>query len=377
MTVEREIAGFSLPFAAGVLISVLAGSSEIDNHMAIASVSLTVATALLASLIQPSIRHRSGLLPYVLITVLALCLGGFCGCTGSMLSWSRTDGRLIILAERCGARLGQSIDALPFSDPVTNAVIKALLTGERHGIPHEITSVFRESGASHILALSGFHLGIIYAIVKTLLGILGNKKDAATVRSCITMAICGFYTLATGAGPSIVRALLFVILHETAGLLHRHHSTASVLFAALIIQLTVSPTSITSVGFQLSYAAMAGIAFIYPRLKESWPGNPMDDGRMTKAVRWVWNSAAMSISCQITTAPLVWVHFHSFPQHFLLTNLLALPLTGLIIPVGICTIVLHAAGICSDLLTSLTEGLVNLLISSLDTIAQTSIVPQG
>ena len=106
----------------------------------------------------------------------------------------------------------------------------------------------------------------------------------------------------------------------------------------LLATLLAGAITITSVGFQLSYAAMAGIAFIYPRLKESWPGNPMDDGRMTKAVRWVWNSAAMSISCQITTAPLVWVHFHSFPQHFLLTNLLALPLTGLIIPVGICTV---------------------------------------
>ena len=369
MKVEREIAGFTLPFAAGILLISLAGNHFFSSHHVWASASLGACSVMLMYCIHPSRKNIGTIGRAFLIGGLALCLGIFCGECGKILSVSSLDSALFIHAQRYGKLLQAAVDSIPFSDPQTNAVIKALLTGERADIPSYVATVFRDSGASHILALSGFHLGIIYAIVKTILGIFGNRKETVVIRSCITMSICGFYTLATGAGPSIVRALLFVVLHETAGLLHRYHSTASVLFSALVIQLAISPGSITSVGFQLSYAAMAGIAFIYPWFRDIWPGNPFDDGRFTKAVRWIWNSAAMSLSCQVTTAPLAWIYFHSFPRHFLFTNLLALPLSSLIISAGLAATALNAAGICPKPLVSITERLVRILVQSLEIIS--------
>ena len=369
MKVEREIAGFTLPFAAGILLISLAGNHFFSSHHVWASASLGACSVMLMHCVHPSRKNIGTIGRAFLIGGLALCLGIFCGECGKILSVSSLDSGLLIHAERYGKLLQTAVDSIPFSDSQTNAVIKALLTGEKADIPPSVTAAFRDSGASHILALSGFHLGIIYGIVRALLSVLGNRRKALILRAAATIAACGFYTMATGAGASIVRAFLFITLHETASLSHRYHSTGSILLAALFIQLVISPESVTSVGFQLSYAAMAGIAFIFPWLKGLWPGNPHKDRGVTKGVRWIWNSAAMSISCQVTTGPLAWIYFHSFPRHFLLTNLIVLPLAGLVIPSALATLTLHSLGLYPALLIKGTELLVSTMITALEIIA--------
>jgi competence protein ComEC len=363
MKVEREIAGFTLPFAAGILLISLAGNHFFSSHHAWASASLAACSVLLIHCIHPSRKNIGTIGRGFLIGGLALCLGIFCGECGKILSVSSLDSELTIHAERYGKLLQKAVDSIPFACPDTNAVIKALLTGEKADIPPSVTAVFRDSGASHILALSGFHLGIIYGIVRALLSVLGNRRKTLILRAAATIAACGFYTMATGAGPSIVRAFLFITLHETASLSHRYHSTGSILLAALFIQLVISPESVTSVGFQLSYAAMAGIAFIFPWLKNLWP-----DGK-GGLMKWMWVTASMSVSCQITTGPLAYFYFGTFPQHFLLTNLIALPLTAIIIPSAILTTILHHLGICPDLVISATEKLTFILRECLEIIA--------
>ena len=146
-------------------------------------------------------------------------------------------------------------------------------------------------------------------------------------------------------------------------LCNRYRSTAQVLMTSLFLQLLISPESIRDIGFQLSYAAIAGIAFIFPPLKSMWP-----EGKGS-VLKWIWTSAAMSISCQITTGPLAYFYFGSFPQHFLLTNLIAIPLTGLIIPLSLLTLVLNNVGICPEFMTGLTEKLVVLMTEAMEIIA--------
>jgi competence protein ComEC len=137
------------------------------------------------------------------------------------------------------------------------------------------------------------------------------------------------------------------------------------ILTAMFIQLIIEPAAIKDVGFQLSYAAVAGIAWIYPHLRSFWPGNPSDDKGMVKGLRWIWNSAALSIACQVTTGPLAYIYFHSFPMQFILTNLIAIPLTGLIIPSALLTLVASSFGCCPDILLRITEMLVTALSESL------------
>jgi competence protein ComEC len=224
-------------------------------------------------------------------------------------------------------------------------------------------SIFRESGASHILALSGLHLGIIYGIISWLLSFLGNSPYANKARAFLIIASCGLYTAVTGAGASITRAFFFILIREVSRLCNRYTSTAQVLMSALFLQLLISPESAGDIGFQLSYSAMAGIAFIFPWLKNLWP-----EGK-GGLMKWVWTSAAMSISCQITTGPIAFFYFGTFPQHFLLTNLIAIPLTGLIIPSSLVALALNYAGICPDFMIWFTEKLVCILTESMNIVA--------
>ena len=263
-----------------------------------------------------------------------------------------------------GERLRALIDTLPFPSGSTAPLLKAFLTGDRSGLDRETVRIFRDSGASHLLALSGLHIGILYLILSKLLWPLGNSLKAKRFRYVIVLCAAGCFTLTTGASPSIVRAFLFIGINETALLTGRPRHPLRVLSTALLIQLVLSPQHIASIGFQLSYLAMAGIFLVYPRLKAWYP-----DGLRFDPVRKVWQAAALSISCQLFTGPLAWLRFHTFPACFLLTNLLALPLTTLLMGTAVATVALGGAGWCPAILLNVTDRLCNTLLFVLSTIA--------
>lgn len=369
MTVEREIAGFALPFASGVFASVYAGSDLHGSCSIYAAVALTAATVLSLIILHPVVRHADSRMVRSLIAAAALSAGMFCGFNTEIIFISSITETSASYARKACAAMQAAIDRIPFSDTSCNALAKALITGERSEIPSEMTEAFRESGASHILALSGLHLGIIFMAMTRLLSIAGNGRKRSISRSVIILTACGFYTIATGAGPSIVRAFIFILIHETARLTHRHASTGHTLLTALIIQLALDPSSALSAGFQLSYAAMAGIAFILPWLKSFWPGEINKDKTAERNVRKLWNSLAMSISCQITTGPIAYIYFGTLPKYFLLTNLIAIPLTGIIIPSVIFILILNSLGICPPIAIRTTELLMTFLFNSMEIIS--------
>ena len=371
MNVERDIAGFAIPFAAGAFITAFTGRLMHLNNPSCPSILLTATLGLAALLMHPVRRRFSDTCIWLLIAVLGVAAGAFTGSHGSLATLTSVPWRPDA-AEAFGEAMRNAIDRIPFKETDTNALIKALLTGDRVNLPQEITETFRESGASHILALSGLHLGIIYGIVQHSLSAAGNSRTAIYIRASVTIVLCGFYTLATGAGPSIVRAFLFIFLNEVARATRRHHTTGSIWCSALIIQIVMSPSSVRSAGFQLSYAAMAGIAFIYPRLRDFWPSrhkDPTSIAARTDILRRIWESAALSVSCQITTGPLAYIYFRSLPKNFLLTNLLALPLTAALIPAALATTALHSSGICPQVAIRITEWLAQTLLYCLEIIA--------
>ena len=361
MNEARDIVKLALPFIAGALSFYCFPVGT--NHPYFTS---SISLILLASTTAYAIRNRATnhLIRIAEITVIGWLLGVFTQANSSLVEiTSSTGSPLSNHVLNLGKAMQECIDKIEFNSSDTNALLKALLTGNRNDIPKGITHAFRTSGASHILALSGLHLGIIYLIISKLLLFLGNSPIARIIRSILCIAICSTYTMATGAGASIARALIFVIIAETARLIHRKPDLKCTLSSSLIIHLILWPGDIRSIGFQLSYAAIAGIAWIYPLLSEVWP----EEGR--GIMKRIWNGATLSISCQLTTAPLAWFYFGTFPQYFLLTNLISLPLTSIIIPLALLTTTLNIIGICPSLLIQGTEIMVNALCSALTIIA--------
>ena len=357
MVEAKSIETLSVAFTAGVIAGTgLSGAGPALPFL------------LLVLLLVPfAFYRRLGRLPSAgsaaVLALTFLILGMFCAWNGaqpgiSLHSFPET------FAARAVENLRALIDTLPFRADETAPLLKALLTGDRSGLSRETTAVFRESGASHILALSGLHIGIIYLIFDKLTRLIGNTGAARILRYAAILSGAGFFTLMTGAGPSIVRAFLFIAIGETLRLTGRPRNSVRVLALALLVQLVLDPPVIRSLGFQLSYLAMAGIFLLYPLLEKWYP-----EGSPRNPLRYIWNMAALSISCQAFTAPLAWLRFHAFPVYFLITNLLAIPLTTLLMGSSVLTVGLSAFGACPDLLVKTTDGLSRLLLFVLEVIA--------
>lgn len=361
-----DLAGLAVPFAAGVAAGAFLAARLGDIPLFI-PFSLSAAIPSFGALILfgPD-RRRLGWLQLAALFFLA---GIFCSLNSRIgAGIPLPQGPLGRLASANGARLKSLIDSIPYPSEGTAPLVKALLTGDRSGLSREVTGTFRASGASHILALSGLHLGILYLILTRLSTPLGNGPAARKVRYSLTIAAAGFYTLMTGASPSIVRAFLFILIGETARLLGRRRDPVRVLLAALTIQLALKPETISSLGFQLSYLAMTGIVLLYPGLERLYPKAGGLAGRIDP-MRRIWKGAVLSISCQAFTAPLVWRRFHTFPKYFIITNLTALPLTSAVMVLSVATIALSALGICPDGLTGLNDMAVRALVGCLEIIS--------
>lgn len=297
----------------------------------------------------------------VLFCTAFLLLGIFCALNASMIP--KTGKRAVLDAVgKCAGILKNTIASIPFRSAGTAPLLQALFTGDRSALSPETTAAFRLSGASHILALSGLHMGIIYMVFDRLSRILGRSPAARYVRFFMMMGAAGFFTIMTGASPSIVRAFLFILINEVLNLCRRPRKAVRVLCLALLVQLVMQPEVISTLGFQLSYLAMGGIFILYPVMEKWYPES-------RSPLRWIWKSACMAISCQVFTAPLVWLRFNTFPQYFLLTNLMALPLTTLLMTCALLTIVLSAAGAVPEVLVYATDGICSLLTGILKTIA--------
>ena len=368
MKVERDIAGVALPFAFGTASFLYAAKFAAAHSYETASASICVSIILLFILLHIQKNRKSeALTRFFVIATMTVC-GIMTAATSCVLSvgTNADAGWLSSIALDFGEKMKAAIDAIPFRNETTGQVTKALLTGDRSSLSTEVTQAFRKSGASHILALSGLHLGIIYGTFRFMTRGLGNSRPSQIIRSLSLVSICGFYTLATGAGASITRAFIFIVIGECIRLSKRQSVLKNTVMTALIIHLAIMPSAIKEVGFQLSYAAIFGIAFIFPWMQGFWPGDRHEDGRFIRCMRWIWDSAAMSISCQITTAPLAYFYFGTFPTQFILTNLIALPLTGIIIPMSLATTCASMLGWHPQILLDITEWSISLLCGSLD-----------
>lgn len=356
-----EIVAVSIPFTAGAALGTLMLSASFGRTAA-----MVCAPVLLAFEGCALLNGTRGRASRAGIAILFLGLGMFCALSHGLCYGSGVKASpLTSFAGRSLEALRELILSLPFKDGRTAGLLCALLAGDRSGLEAEEVQAFRAAGASHILALSGLHLGIICLTVSRVLSVIGNRPAAKAARGVLAVLFAGFYTVMTGAGPSIVRAFLFILFTEAGRLMpERRRSPLRTLMMALTVQLALNPAVIVELGFQLSYLAMAGIFIIYPKMAEWYPR-----GRRSDPLGAMWRSAALSVSCQALTAPLVWVRFHTFPKYFILTNLLALPLTTALMSCSVVTLTMTWFACCPMTLVRITERFADALVFVLEVIS--------
>ena len=224
------------------------------------------------------------------------------------------------------------------SPEVTKNLMLALAIGERSGLDEETWRVIRQSGIAHLLAISGLHvslvasaifLGLFYVV--TLLAPYSMLRKRSRARIIYTVLVVIFvYMLVVGASISSARATLMATAFLTAMLIRRRaFSFSNVLFAACLL-LAINPTNLLDIGFQLSFAAVGSIVAVTTMLGESqWLRQRISHAPW--AIRFVISLVGISFLVGIATTPIVFYTFGEVSRFSMITNLLAVPLTTLLI----------------------------------------------
>jgi competence protein ComEC len=208
------------------------------------------------------------------------------------------------------------------------AVASALVLGVTDGLDDELLKAYSGSGAMHVLAVSGLHISIIYLIIAVLLKPFAKMKRGPWIVAATSLAILWAYAFVTGLSPSVLRAVTMFTFIAIAKATSRHSNIYNTLAASAFCLLLFDPYLIMSVGFQLSYLAVIGIIYVHPLLYNVWEPDSW-------VVNEVWKVTSVSIAAQIATFPLGLLYFHQFPNYFLLSNVLVIPLSFVILVLGV------------------------------------------
>ena len=201
---------------------------------------------------------------------------------------------------------------------------EALLIGYKDDLDKSLVQSYTNTGVVHIIAISGLHLGLIYWLLAIILKPLQKTKETRWLRPVLIITGLWLFSLLAGAQPSILRsALMFtcIVLGES---LSKKTSIYNTMAVSAFILLCINPYWLWDAGFQLSYAAVLSILiFMKPVYNWFYIKNKLLD--------LLWKLNAVTLAAQILTVPLSIYHFHQFPNLFILTNFLAVPLSSAIL----------------------------------------------
>jgi competence protein ComEC len=209
--------------------------------------------------------------------------------------------------------------------PDATGLAEALLIGYRGDLDRSLEEMYADTGVVHVIAISGLHIGLLYAILAAVFERIPVPRRYRVVRLVPPLAAIWVFSLLAGAGPSVVRsAAQFTLIGLGRQLTGRRGTSLNTLAASAFLLLAIRPEWIYDLGFQLSYAAVAGIVLFHRRLSGVVPvDNPF--------ARWMRDGICMSLAAQVLTTPILLHHFGRFPTWFLFTNMVAVPLSTAIL----------------------------------------------
>lgn len=241
------------------------------------------------------------------------------------------------LASDLRRRLSSLIDS--YTAYPENEVLKAMLLGEREGIPERLNDSFKKTGTVHILSISGLHVGFVILFFLFVFRLSRIPKKAGYI---FVIAFLAFYSILTGANPPVVRAAIMACVYLIGLLLNREHDLLNTLaFAALIILIFI-PNDLFDVGFQLSFISVFSILYFTPKIEAIIPDRLMQRKPILRATAldkvsyYTMKSLSVSAAAVLGTAPFIIYYFNIFSPSALIANLFAVPLSALVVFEGLC-----------------------------------------
>ena len=211
--------------------------------------------------------------------------------------------------------------------PFYSSILKAILLGEREGLPSRILESFRRTGTAHVLVVSGLHVGLLLFIVFTVVRVSGFSSKIAYG---VALPIVIYYAFLSGLRPPIVRATLMATVGIICYFLDRDVPLMIILCLAALIILLVNPLSLFTVSFQLSFLAVGGIVYLVPYLEK----------KLKRLPEFLRKPFSVSLAAQLSLLPLFAFYFEQFPLIGVVANLIIVPLVTLILGLGFLSLTL-------------------------------------
>jgi competence protein ComEC len=208
------------------------------------------------------------------------------------------------------------LDGLNGIVPEPEAALGAgILLGVRASIAPEINDAFATAGLTHVVAISGWNIAIVAALVAAMARPLERRPGGRWTTAFVAATTVGGYVVLTGASPSVVRAALMAGAMLVARLGGSRAHAASALGLAALVMLLAAPAVLWDVGFQLSLLATAGLIWFGAAVERRLPGWPA----------WIREPVALTLAAQITTLPVILVNFERLSLVAPLANVLVVP----------------------------------------------------
>ena len=236
-------------------------------------------------------------------------------------------------------------------DSTTYKLLAALCLGCRQEITSATKELFQNTGTIHILAISGLHIGAIFAFFLCLLRLFHFKSRKSRL---ILIPLIWFVACITGLSPSACRAATILSFITIGEAFKQETIPLNAIAAAAFFSLLINPELLYSVSFQMSYAAYTGIILIYPLMQIK---------KMHKFFRPLYTLLCISFSAQIMTLPIMAYYFHSISLNSIFINLIAVPAASFLLYGGI--LLLALPGFINFYLSYIIIGLAHLFIFSL------------
>ncbi|MBX7243601.1 MAG: ComEC/Rec2 family competence protein [Bacteroidia bacterium] len=212
-------------------------------------------------------------------------------------------------------------------DEAMAGITSAMFLGENDHLQESLTADYADAGVSHILAISGQHITMIFMLLNYLFIPLTYTKNGNRTKNILILCLLFFYMILCGAAASVVRSVSMFIIILIAKIFRKRYHILNLLGLAALLQMVWNPQIVYNLGFQLSYAAVCSIVIFYPFFeKQFMTGN--------KSLNVLFSWIGITLTAQIFTLPFILFNFGKFPTYFIVSNVILAPLAYLAVLTG-------------------------------------------
>ena len=207
-------------------------------------------------------------------------------------------------------------------------IAEALLLGKKSLLTSDVYQDFANTGAIHVLSVSGLHVAIFISLFIWLFDKIKLKNNYYIFFKVLSLLlIVAFYVVLTGMSPSVLRAGFMVCLYIIGKNFYKNANTYNILSISAIVILCYDPYYLFQISFQFSYLSLLSILYFQPKIKKWWLPE-------SKVLQFVWDLVNVSLAAQVLVFPLTIFYFHKFPMYFMLSGVIAVPIVSILIYLG-------------------------------------------